>query len=94
MRWCATWSKEGVDVRVLPIEIPRPGTIVTDVFIDPRDADEHARKQAKRAAKRGLTIGPSLSPEEWVEAPAPRYRPGEEITVLLRGAGRLFPVWP
>ena len=89
----ATYSKDGIDARVLPIEIPRPGTIVTDVFVDPRDSEEHGRKQAERAAKRGLTVGPPVVADEWPQAPEPRFREGEEIVLLARAGGRRYPVW-
>jgi hypothetical protein len=93
IRLRATWSMRGVDARVIPIEIPRPGTIVSDVFVDPRDAEEHERKQAERAAKRGQTIGPPLSAEEWTEAPEPRFHEAEEIVLVARAGGRQYPAW-
>jgi|SRR5215211_15559 len=90
IRLRATWSKGGIEARVIPIEIPRPGTIVSDVFVDPRDAEEHERKQAERSAKRGQTVGPPLS-EERAELPEPRFREGENVVLIAQAGGRPVP---
>jgi hypothetical protein len=93
LRLHATWSEDGIEARFLPVELPTRDSDVVDLFIDVRDAEEHSRKQAERAAKRGQRIEQPRSPPTWVENLKPRFAPGQEFTLLARGRGRPYPPW-
>lgn len=89
----ANWSQEGIVARFLPVEIPIPGTNIVQSFLDERDAEEHARKQAERAEKRGLTIGPAVDRSELPELPPPLLAPGEQGLFVARPRPQEFPPW-
>lgn len=101
----ATWTQEGIETRFLPVELPVAGTNVVEVILDERDSEEQSRKQAERAARRGVMIGPPVDladvpdlaglpePLDLAGLPQPLLAPGETAVFLAKPRVRAFPAW-
>lgn len=85
----ARFREGGVDARLLPIEL-KGADGVTEVFLDPADANHYDETQRARAAREGFTYGPSRPLPTGM---TPRYRPGSDITLVMTGGRCDHPPW-